>query len=353
MTRPTARVLALLEILQSGGTRTVGELADRLGVDERTVRRYVVHLLDLDVPVRSVRGRYGGYRLATGYRMPPLMLTDEEALAVLLGLVASRRAGLVATSVAAAESAAAKLRRSIPEALGRRLDALLQTIEFTSRPPPVAAPETGVLLLLAEAARDRRPVALGYTASDGRRTQRTLEPYGIVAHSGRWYVTGADSASGQLRTFRLDRISSPRVLVGTFEVPDGFDPAEQVLSGLAQAPHRHEVSLRVQGPPGLVRARLPAGIATVHDSVDAEGWAQVQIRAERLDWVPGVLAGLGLPFVIQGPDALRDLVQALAEQLGHAAAGTELVDRPPADTPVADSQPTPSPGEDELGPRPC
>jgi predicted DNA-binding transcriptional regulator YafY len=178
------------------------------------------------------------------------MLTDEEALAVLLGLIAGRRAGLVTTSVAAAESAAAKLHRALPEALGRRLDTLLQTAEFTLRPRPVAAPETGVLLLLAEAARDRRPVAIGYTASDGRRTERTVHPYGIVAHSGRWYVTGADSASGQTRTFRLDRISGPEMLAGTFGVPAGFDPAERVLSGLAQTPYRHEVSLRVQGRPG-------------------------------------------------------------------------------------------------------
>jgi predicted DNA-binding transcriptional regulator YafY len=318
VTRPTARVLALLEILQSGGTRTVGELADRLGVDERTVRRYVVHLTDLDVPVRSVRGRYGGYRLAPGHRMPPLLLTDEEALAVLLGLVASRRAGLVATSVAAAESAAAKLRRSIPDVLRRRLDALLLTTEFTSRPEPVATPETGVLLLLAEAARDRRAVALGYTASDGRRTERTVEPYGIVAHSGRWYITGADSASGQLRTFRVDRVSSPRALLGTFDVPARFDPAEQVLSGLARKRHRYEVSVRVQGPPGHVLSRLPAGIAVVDQIADEPGWVRVQIRAERLDWVPGLLAGLGLPFVVEGPEPLRDLVRALAEQLAAA-----------------------------------
>ncbi len=132
MTRPTARVLALLEILQSGGTRTVADLAARLGVDERTVRRYAGHLVDLDVPVRSVRGRYGGYRLDPGFRMPPLMLTDEEALAVLLGLVAGRRAGLVTTSVAAAESAAAKVRRVLPRALGARLDALLATADFTA-----------------------------------------------------------------------------------------------------------------------------------------------------------------------------------------------------------------------------
>src|SRR6059058_1733402 len=124
MARPAARVLTLLELLQSGGVRTVGELADRLGVDGRTVRRYVDHLLDLDVPVESVRGRYGGYRLAPGYRMPPLMLTDEEALAVLVGLVAGHRAGLVSTSTAADESAASKLRRVLPDVLRRRLDGL-------------------------------------------------------------------------------------------------------------------------------------------------------------------------------------------------------------------------------------
>src|SRR5580698_5760049 len=97
MARPTGRVLTLLELLQSGGIRTVAELADRLGVDGRTVRRYVEQLNDLDVPVEAVRGRYGGYRLARGYRLPPLMLSDDEALAVLLGLVACRRAGLTTT----------------------------------------------------------------------------------------------------------------------------------------------------------------------------------------------------------------------------------------------------------------
>src|ERR1700684_295271 len=125
MARPTARVLTLLELLQSGGVRTVAELAGRLDVDERTVRRYVDHLIDLAVPGESVRGRYGGYRLASGYRMPPLMLSDDEALAVLLGLVGTRRAALQADAALAVESATAKLRRVLPRALALRLDALV------------------------------------------------------------------------------------------------------------------------------------------------------------------------------------------------------------------------------------
>src|SRR5262245_41499464 len=111
VTRPTARVLALLEILQSGGGFTIADLAGRLGVAERTTRRYAVHLADLGIPVEARRGRYGGYRLAPGYKLPPLMLTDDEAVAVALGLAAGRRAGLVTAGGAATDSAAAKIRR--------------------------------------------------------------------------------------------------------------------------------------------------------------------------------------------------------------------------------------------------
>jgi predicted DNA-binding transcriptional regulator YafY len=322
VTRPTARVLALLEILQAGGTRTVPELAGRLGVDERTVRRYVAHLVDLDVPVEAVRGRYGGIRLVPGYRMPPLMLTDDEALAVLLGLIAGRRAGLVTTSALAVESAVAKLRRVLPKALAPRLDALLEGARFTGRPRPVVTPETESLLVVAEAARDRRPVAITYTDSQGRQTRRTVHPYGVVTHSGRWYLTGADSSRGAMRTFRMDRISEPQPVSGTFDVPPGFDAAEAVLSALAGAPHRHAVSLRVEGTAEQVRRLLPPGLATVQECTDGRGRVRVRMQAERLEWVPAVLAGMDRPFEIEHPDALRPLVQALADRLTAAARTT-------------------------------
>ncbi len=182
-------MLALLELLQSGGTRTVAELADRLGVDERTVRRYVGHLLDMDVPVESVRGRYGGYRLASGYRMPPLMLGDDEALAVLLGLIAGRRAGLLTASGTASETAAAKIRRMLPERLTHRLDALLAQVAFTGPVREAAAPDAGVLLALADAVQHSRPVRMRYVSGDGRRSERTMHPYG-------WWRTEDAGTSG-------------------------------------------------------------------------------------------------------------------------------------------------------------
>ncbi|MEW2624129.1 YafY family protein [Streptomyces sp. NPDC048106] len=323
MSRPTGRVLTLLELLQSGGTRTVAELADRLGVDGRTVRRYVGQLLDLDVPVESVRGRYGGYRLAPGYRLPPLMLSDDEALAVLLGLVAGRRTGLTTTERAANETASAKIRRVLPRHLARRLDTLMEALDFTDRPGEFDTPDTEVLLTLADAVRHRRPVSVRYTDRDGRRSERTLHAYGIVAHGGRWYVTGQDARIGEDRTFRLDRIADARTLPGSFEAPAGPGPAQRVLSGFATAEYRHEVTLRIQGTAEQIRARLPAGVATLEEHEREAGaterWLRVELRAERLDWLPPVLASLDRPFVIERPDELRALVTALATRLAASA----------------------------------
>ncbi|KUN74176.1 transcriptional regulator [Streptomyces canus] len=330
MPRPTGRVLTLLELLQSGGIRTVAELAGRLGVEGRTVRRYVDQLIDLDVPVESVRGRYGGYRLAPGYRLPPLMLSDDEALAVLLGLVAGRRAGLTTTQHTANETASAKIRRVLPKPLARRLDTLLESLDFTDQPGEFDTPEAGVLLTLADAVRHRRPVSIRYRDRyrdrDGRRSERTLHAYGIVAHAGRWYVTGKDARIGEDRTFRLDRIADARTLPGSFEAPTGPGPAERVLSGFATAEYQHEVTLRIHGTVEQIRAHLPASVASLEEHEPAAGgdraterWLRVELRAERLDWLPPVLASLARPFVIERPAELRDLVIELADRLASYA----------------------------------
>ena len=328
MNHPTGRVLTLLELLQSGGTRTTAELAERLGMDGRTVRRYVQHLLDLDVPVESVRGRYGGYRLAPAYRLPPLMLSDDEALAVLLGLIGSGRSGLTTAMDTAAETATAKIRRVLPVRLGRRLEDLLAALSFTGEPgrrPPVDA---AVLLTLADAVRHGRPVAIGYTDRHGARGERTLQPYGIVSHAGHWYVTGRDTGAEDERTFRLDRIAAARTLPGRFERPPGFDPARHVLSGFATAAYRYAVTVWIEGTVEQIRTRLPASLALV-DERDADAnsdpagrgaaWRRVEMRVEQLDWLPPLLAALDLPFEIERPDELRDVVLALADRLARSA----------------------------------
>jgi predicted DNA-binding transcriptional regulator YafY len=329
VSKPTSRVLALLELLQSGGTRTLAELAQRLDVDARTVRRYIDHLVDLEVPVESVRGRYGGYRLAPGFRMPPLMLSDDEALAVLLGLVAGRRAGVLTTTGTGSETATAKIRRVLPERLTRRVDAVLDSLAFTDPAGEALAPDGAVLLSVADAVRHHRPISLGYTDRHGRRSHRTLHPYGLVLHSGRWYVTGTDLGIGESRTLRLDRIAHARTLPGSFEPPTGVDPAQQVLAGLATAAYRHHVTLQIYGTVEQIRGRLPGSVAVVEEdpsggpaAPDAERWLRVRIRAEQLDWLPGLLASLDRPFLIEEPQELRSLVATLADRLAASARRT-------------------------------
>jgi len=311
MPRPTSRVLALLELLQAGGTRTVGELAGRLAVDERTVRRYVEHLTELDVPVETIRGRYGGYRLARGYRLPPLMFTDDEVVAVGLGLVTARRLGL---SPVAVESAAAKVQRVLPRPLAKRLVALAETVALAE--PAEITVETELLLTLAAAAQARHQVVIEYVDRQQRGSERTIAPYGLVTHFGRWYVTAADSASGELRSFRLDRIGAATPLPTTFESPPDFDPVDAVLTGIAAAPWRFRVVVRVEGELADVRQALPRRLATC--APDSPGWVRVEFRAERLDWVPSVLLGLDRPFRVDEPPELIDRLQAVSTRVAAA-----------------------------------
>lgn len=322
MARPTVRVLALLEILESGGLRSATELAETLAVDERTVRRYIEHLTELDVPVESVQGRYGGYRLAPGYRMPPLMLTHDEALATLLGLVAGRRAGLATSSVTAADSTIGKLRRVLPRELGRQLDALLASTTFTAPATAAIGPETSVMLALAEAVAGRRTVSLRYTDREGHETQRTLQPYGLVAHSGRWYIVGFDTGKHEMRMFRLDRIRRLRPSPGSFEPPADFDAATFVLSSLARVPYAYDVSVLIRGTLDRIRSAFPPGLAMIDEirSPDPhEPWCRVSIRAERLEWIPPLLASLDCAFEIERPAELRSHVTALAQRLAASA----------------------------------
>jgi predicted DNA-binding transcriptional regulator YafY len=233
---------------------------------------------------------------------------------------------LTTTAGTAGETAAAKIRRVLPERVARRLDTILESLAFTASPGDFAAPDAAILLTLADAVRHRRPLSVRYTDRDGRRSERGLHPYGIVAHSGRWYVTGTDPEIGEDRTFRLDRIADARTLPGSFEAPVGPGPAQRVVSGFATAEYRHHVTLRIHGTVEQIRARLPASVASVQEPAPADGadpeterWLRVELRAERLDWLPPLLASLDRPFVIERPDELRGLVIAFADRLASHA----------------------------------
>jgi predicted DNA-binding transcriptional regulator YafY len=320
VTRPTARVLAMLELLQTGGQRSVGELADRLGVDERTVRRYAEHLTDLGIPVQAQRGRYGGYRLSPGYKLPPLMLTDDEAVAVALGLRAAEHAGLATTDHAATASALAKLSRVLPRALGQRLDSLLSNTQFTAPIRTAAPAEADTLLRLAAAAQARRTVVITYTAWDGRESQRELDLYGLVFHSGRWYATGHDHGRDAVRTFRVDRIASLQHSDGSYDVPADFDAGIQIESGIAAVRWSHQVSVVLRTTLAEASRRLPPSAGRLSEHADG---VLFEARAEHLDGMACMLAGLGWGFDVVSPDGLREEVLALSDRLRLSAGCAE------------------------------
>ncbi|WP_344875321.1 helix-turn-helix transcriptional regulator [Allokutzneria multivorans] len=316
MPHPTTRLLAMLELLQANHHLTGRDLAERLGVDERTVRRYASRLVEFGVPVEAGRGRYGGYRLRPGYKLPPLMLSDDEAVAVTLGLTASKRIGL-ATAEPAVESALAKIQRVLPSALRERTQAVQEALGFTLLPREGKAPATDTLLVMGEAVRRRTRVRLRYRSWREEESERELDPYGVVFHSGRWYVTGHDHRRGELRTFRLDRVQSVSLQDKTFTVPAGFNAVEHVTQSLAGVLYTWEVEVVVEGPVDAVRKRIPPTTGTV---VEEHGVVLLRTRAEKLDGMARMLASLEWPFVIRKPVELRS---ALLDFSRHLAALAE------------------------------
>lgn len=259
--------------------------------------------------------------------MPPLMLTNEEAVAVVWGLLTAGRSVTGVTPNLHVQTALAKVRRVLPPPLARRVEALVETVDFSTGRPDDSAHgeggvEPGVLLDLAQAARDRRPVRLGYAPRDGRASQRCVHPHGLLAHDRQLYLTGLDVERHETRSFRLDRITELRLLDGGFEVPEDFDAAVQVLGPLAPAPGRHDVSVRIRADIGHVRRFIPetlASVSPIGDDAQGDGWLRVFVRAERLEWVAGRLAVIDRPFVIEAPEALRNVVAAAGYQLIEAS----------------------------------
>ena len=316
MLAPTARLLELLELLQTQPVTTGREIADRLVIDARTVRRYIARLQELGIPIEGQRGVGGGYRIRPGYRLPPLMLTDDEAIVVTLGTIAAARLGL-SGSPDTVDGALAKIHRVLPDVLRRQVEALEATLDYTTAAAS-GAPVAGELaLLLGDAIRRRRRLRTWYRTFSGDESRRELSPHGLVVHSGRWYLAAWDHDREDLRTFRVDRMSRT-VLAEDSAVapPDGFDPVEHVSVSLARTPWDWEVEVLLDLPLDEATRRLPPTLAEL---ADADGGTLLRMRVGSLDWMAGVLAGLECDFTIREPEELRASVGALAQRLSGLA----------------------------------
>ncbi|MFO0584601.1 MAG: YafY family protein [Anaeromyxobacter sp.] len=312
--RPIARVLAALELLQTHRRLTGPELARRLGVDVRTVRRYVGTLEELGIPVAAERGRDGAYTLVAGYKLPPLLFEPGEVVALAVGLVAARGLGLSGERSAAA-SAEAKLERVMPEPLRRRARALGETVALElSRPR--APGNDAALAALSAAARGRERVELRYRDRDGAETTRAFDPYALARRGGSWYAVGHCHLRGGLRSFRLDRVAGVKGLGLAFEQPPGFDPLAHLSEAIARIPRAFtaEILLRTDLD-GARRALFPA--AGVLEP--AAGGVLLTVQADGLGWLARELCRVPFAFEVRSPERLAREVAAHAARLARQA----------------------------------
>ncbi len=318
MYSPTMRLLTVLELLETFHSVSGTELARRLEVDVRTVRRYITTLQDMGIPVAAERGPHGAYRLKRGRKLPPLMYTPSEAAAITLGLRATRALRFPVDGTAV-EGALAKTERLLPEKLLHHTKSLREAVVLHdgSYWNSVSMRDRGELLTrLTQAVQERRSVSVRYRSREGAETHRTVDPYGVAWTEGLWYLAGYCHLRRDLRTFRLDRIASAESIAERFERPDRFDTLEYVLQSVEAARGGHEIEVVLNTTMGRARELL----GTAFDDFEvAQDGIVARCEAARLEWIAYALLDLDVPVTIRGPAALQELVRHIAERAARIA----------------------------------
>jgi len=313
-----ARLLRLLGLLQRQPAWGGQELADRLGVGTRTVRRDADRLRELGYLVETTPGPGGGYRLGVGSDLPPLLLDDEEAMAVAVVLGVSAGAAIPGIERAALATLA-RVDRLLPPRLRTQLAALrATTVALMSAPEVVPAEQ---LVTLARACDLHERAAFDYRSRQGERTDRRVEPHWLVATDRRWYLVAHDLDRQDWRTFRVDRMGQIRITGHTFEPRPLEDPARLVAESIAVAPYLIQARITVSAPAEEVARRVPADIGVVKAA--GTRTSILQLGAENLEWIAGYLVGTGFDFEVTEPVELRDYIAAVGQRLAaaHGARG--------------------------------
>jgi predicted DNA-binding transcriptional regulator YafY len=304
---PVMRVLTVLEILQARDHVSGAELAERLEVDLRTVQRYIVRLKDLNIPVDSSRGVGGSYRLRPGFRLPPLLITNEEAFALSLGLRALRQIGLSAFAPAT-EGALAKLGRVLPEALRDSIQTVEEVVAVEPGPWVVSTSVESVIRA-ATAIRACRRVRFAYQSHAEENSRREINPYAVIHTDGRWYLIGYCLLRKALRTFRLDRVAKLEVRTATFERPPKFDPHAHLKQSMPFIQSGYRIDVWIDMPiEEAQRAFVPFRVVTESE----RGGTRVRCGRDSLRTFAAMLLSMGCRIVIHEPKELRATFKELA-----------------------------------------
>jgi len=316
MTDTSSRLLKLLSLLQARRDWPGEELAARLEVSCRTIRRDIERLRGLGYPVDALTGPAGGYRLHAGTAMPPLLLDDDEAVAIAVGLRSAAGASVTGIEETAVR-ALVKLEQVLPPHLRRRVSALGWATATLAATGPMVDPEA--LTVIAGACRDRERIRFGYSSRDGTRTRRQVEPQSLVNLGRRWYLVAWDCEREAWRTFRMDRLERPAAAGARFapREPPGGDAAAFVAANLYGGVQRHQARVTLHASAEEVLARTPRLWGDV-EPID-EHTCEYRTGDESLDWLAVRIGMLGVDFEVHEPPELVERFGALAERYARAA----------------------------------
>src|SRR5580698_5921352 len=321
MASTSARTLRLLSLLQARRYWPGAELAGRLQVSPRTLRRDIDRLRELGYPIDAQRGVEGGYQLAAGTALPPLMVDDEEAVALAIGLQTAAQGGVEGIAQSSVR-ALAKVVQIMPARLRRRVEALsAMTVPASWGSAGQPSVDPGILTTVALACRDSERLRFSYTAADGQHTGRHVEPHRLVLLGRRWYLVGYDLTRHDWRSFRLDRLTGPRGTGTRFRPRErpATDAAAFVQAGIGRATAVYEVEALVDAPAETVREGH-GRYATV-EAVDATR-CRVRMTADSLDWPTMALGAIGAEFHVVSPPELLDRVHDWGRRFSQASAAT-------------------------------
>ncbi|MCW0366188.1 hypothetical protein NB699_001171 [Xanthomonas sacchari] len=319
MSSPAARLLRLIALLQTRRLWSGAELAARLGVDRRSLRRDVERLRALGYAVEAAAGVGGGYRLAAGAQMLPLLFEEDEAVAVALRAACASMAGLEDTAV----RVLAKLEPLLPTRVRQRAEALQGATLALGQDP--LRPDMRVLIGVASACRDRRLLGFVYRDHSGRASERLVEPLRLVNAGRRWYLLAWDRDRADWRTFRAERIVPPLQLGAAvaLRLPPQ-EPAAMVDAAIRYSPQAmgFALSVRLRGSAAELGARIPLWCGTLQD--EADGHCRLSLLADALPWLAAQLLTIGVPFAgleatAEVRTALRGVLNALLEQVPEPA----------------------------------
>jgi predicted DNA-binding transcriptional regulator YafY len=317
MANTSERTLRLLSLLQTHRYWPGAELAGRLRVSERTLRRDVDRLRELGYPVQAQRGVTGGYQLAAGAALPPLVVDDEEAVALALGLQAAAESGVEGIAESSVR-ALAKVVQVMPARLRRRVEALRAMTVPASWGGARASVDPAVLTGVAVACRDTERLRFGYTAANGQQTSRHVEPLRLVSLGRRWYLVGYDLDRHDWRSYRIDRLTAPEATGARFrprELP-AADAAAFVRAGIGTVQAVYDVEVLIHAPAGAVRERIGRW-STVENT--GPGRCRMRMTADSLDWPVMALGAVGADFEVVSPPELADRVRDWGRRFSRAA----------------------------------